>query len=48
MAVQTLAVVAIRVLLQVGSFEYLILDEVHCMNERGGGEIWERIMLAAR
>jgi superfamily II RNA helicase len=34
--------------MQVDSIEFLILDEVHCMNERGGGDVWERLMLSVR
>lgn len=35
-------------LTQVDETRYLILDEVHCMNERGGGDVWERLMLGVR
>ncbi len=34
--------------MQVSNVRAIILDEVHCMNERSTGDVWERIMLAAR
>jgi hypothetical protein len=32
----------------VESVRWVIFDEVHCISELGGGDIWERLLLAVR
>jgi len=32
----------------VESVNWVIFDEVHCISELGGGDIWERLLLSVR